>query len=62
MRYPYIVIICLLTLNSCIKNIEISKSTLPNVVIVFTDDQGYQDLSVFGSSTVSACPVLPVIT
>ena len=52
MRYPYIVIICLLTLNSCIKNIEISKSTLPNVVIVFTDDQGYQDLSVFGSSTI----------
>ena len=52
MRYPYIVIICLLTLNSCIKKIEISKSILPNVVIVFTDDQGYQDLSIFGSSTI----------
>ena len=52
MRYPYLVIICILTLNSCIKKVEVSKSTLPNVVIVFTDDQGYQDLSIFGSPNI----------
>ena len=52
MRYPFHVIICLLTLISCIKKVDVSKSTLPNVVIVFTDDQGYQDLSIFGSPNI----------
>ena len=52
MRYPYLVIICLLTLNSCTKKVGGSVSALPNVVIVFTDDQGYQDLSIFGSPNI----------
>lgn len=39
----------LLVLFSCDSKIEPSKSTPPNIVIVFTDDQGYQDLSSFGS-------------
>jgi arylsulfatase A-like enzyme len=29
-----------------------AESRKPNVIIVFTDDQGYQDLGVFGSPNI----------
>lgn len=37
----------LLCLSSCRKTEE--SSTLPNIVIIFTDDQGYQDVGCYGS-------------
>lgn len=39
--------ILFLLLNSCTPETEIEKS--PNVIIIFTDDQGYQDVGCFGS-------------
>lgn len=38
----------LLTFLSC-KNEQIIENRPPNVIIIFTDDQGYQDLGCFGS-------------
>ena len=37
---------------SCNYEVEKETSRPPNVVIVFTDDQGYQDLSCFGSPNI----------
>ena len=39
-------------LSSCETNVESKTSNPPNVVIVFTDDQGYQDLGSFGSPNI----------
>ena len=44
--------IVLLLLVSCDNKVESENNKLPNVVIVFTDDQGYQDLSCFGSPNI----------
>ncbi|MDW7692907.1 sulfatase [Flammeovirgaceae bacterium SG7u.111] len=42
---------CILFLNSCISEKNYEK---PNFVIIFTDDQGYQDLGCFGSPTIQS--------
>ena len=47
------ILISLLVLNSCNTKLESKTSNPPNVVIVFTDDQGYQDLGSFGSPNIS---------
>ena len=47
------ILISLLFLSSCKTNLESKTSNSPNVVIVFTDDQGYQDLGSFGSPNIS---------
>ena len=52
MRIPSI-LISLFFLSSCKTNVESKTSYPPNVVIVFTDDQGYQDLGSFGSPNIS---------
>ncbi|MCK5272576.1 MAG: sulfatase-like hydrolase/transferase, partial [Sedimentisphaerales bacterium] len=36
-------------LNGAVQKQGHSSSKLPNVVIIFTDDQGYQDVGCFGS-------------
>ena len=51
-----VMLICLLTilitsLNSCTSEAE--KNRLPNIVIIFTDDQGYQDLSCYGAPKIN---------
>ena len=43
-----IVSLLLISLTSCNKT-EAPKEQPPNVVIIFTDDQGYEDLGCFGS-------------
>lgn len=35
-----------------IEKIEAAKQNKPNFIIIFTDDQGYQDLGCFGHPTI----------
>ncbi|RNC91955.1 MAG: arylsulfatase [Allomuricauda sp.] len=42
-------ILCLLIACKAENELLSKQSTLPNIVIIFTDDQGYQDVGVFGS-------------
>ncbi|MEK9604089.1 MAG: sulfatase [Flavobacteriaceae bacterium] len=51
MKY-FLILASLLLVISCGEKKEEPQSTPPNVVIVFTDDQGYQDLSSFGSTNI----------
>ena len=46
-------LISLVMITSCDIKPDTSDSSPPNIVIVFTDDQGYQDLSSFGSPNIS---------
>ena len=47
------ILISLFVLSYCNSKVESKTSNLPNVVIVLTDDQGYQDLGSFGSPNIS---------
>ena len=51
MKYLSISLLFLL-LVSCDNKLRQDSDIPPNVVIVFTDDQGYQDLSCFGSPNI----------
>ena len=41
-----------LSLPSVLKACRTARGELPNIIIVFTDDQGYNDLGVFGSQRI----------
>lgn len=48
-----ILILAQLLLISCKPSTDEKKNEHPNVVIIFTDDQGYQDLGCFGSPNIA---------
>ena len=45
----FIIILCSLFVVSCIDTTENEGSNPPNIIIIFTDDQGYQDVGCYGS-------------
>ena len=51
MKY-FLFALSLFFVGSCKPKVDEEKKPAPNVVIVFTDDQGYQDLSCFGSPNI----------
>ena len=51
MKY-FLFALSLFFVGSCKPKVAEEKKPAPNVVIVFTDDQGYQDLSCFGSPNI----------
>ena len=51
MKY-FLFALSLFFVGSCKPKVDEEKKPPPNVVIVFTDDQGYQDLSCFGSPNI----------
>ena len=52
MRKQIIIVGCMfLLLNACFSRKEVQESK-PNFIIIFTDDQGYQDLGCFGSPNI----------
>lgn len=42
-------LLLILSIISCKKNNQLVENRKPNVIIIFTDDQGYQDIGCFGS-------------
>ena len=46
-------VICINLVVLAVSNAVISADEQPNFIIIFTDDQGYNDLSCFGSKTIS---------
>ncbi len=54
MKYFFLFAI-ILSLSACNSEVtkEVAKETPPNIVIIFTDDQGYQDVGCFGSPNIS---------
>lgn len=50
-RQIFILVFCLLLMSSCNQKMQ-EKDSKPNFIIIFTDDQGYQDLGCFGSPNI----------
>ena len=44
--------LCLLISSEVYSNTEKEKASKPNFIIIFTDDQGYGDLSCYGSTKI----------
>ena len=53
MRNLSLYLIFITILCSCSSKEKVSSPTLPNIVLIFTDDQGYQDLSCYGSPNIN---------
>ena len=49
----WILAICILTLFGCSDRTNLADAKRPNFVIIFTDDQGYADLSCYGGTHVN---------
>jgi hypothetical protein len=52
LQFPNALAVIVLMLSSVWPASLIAAEDRPNIILIFTDDQGYQDLACFGSKTI----------